>query len=71
MPVRCSKGDGFLEDRVSHMWADRAFRDHIDPEAKQVFQILLDRNQVQEAAARLKIDQKIKIAAGVVVAASK
>jgi hypothetical protein len=60
-PDLFSKSGGFPEHGVSKIWAQRAFGEDIDAYPNdaypnKVLQILLDRDQVQQAPACLELD---------------
>ena len=68
---RPSKLNRVPEHPIAQIGAERGIGDNMDAAAKQILQILLNGDEVEEAAAGLKRDQQVEIAAGMCLTAGR
>ena len=59
---RLSQADSFLEDLFTDVRTDRVFSNYIDFATKQIFEVLLDRDDVEKTSPRFQLDQDINVA---------
>ena len=59
------------EHLIAQIGAERGIGDNMDVAAKQILQILLDGDEVEEAAAGLEREQQVELAAGVRLTAGR
>src|SRR3954468_12502787 len=57
-----SQGNGFREDTIPQVGRQGSFRDHIHRTMNEVFQILLEADEIQERAAFSKRHEQIEVA---------
>jgi len=56
-----SQGNRFLEDTITEVWTKPPRSDHVDPSAKQRFQIDLELGMVEQAPAELEVHEDVDI----------
>jgi len=66
-----SQRDGFGIDPLANVTADAAVAEYVNADPEQVFEILPERNEVQEGAPGLHLDEQVHIAPGVSLAAGR
>lgn len=64
-----SETTGVRKDPVTQVAAETAFADDVDPDPKQIRHVLLESDEVEQAASRLHPDEEVEVAVRARIAA--